>query len=244
MSNEFDLRPEVIFIEYDRVIKNSDQFLLPKLAGPLYDLYKDTLHLDTLKGVDRDTALLLSLAMKENNLFDSLKRVDLSEDEVDEGFDHLYYRYDDMFEQCDVLEMGRSLFLLASQKFTERIVIWSRQEDDRIARDLVTRHANLDKIEYIYGNPEEVLNRSEYPFTSFIISDVNLMPIIANYHSFDYSEVMIAGYRFNKFEDEDGKKKLVLDENSFPNHNVKVGEFVPIKLDTKHLKYFINLHDD
>lgn len=242
MNNEFTTRPEVIFIEYDKVIKNADQFLLHKICTDLFPLYKDMLNIEALEGLDIDSALTITSSQLKTNIFESLLKEELPFDEVIKSYRDLYNHYPEMYDECDLLEMGRALFLMANQKFTEKIVIWSPTEDPRIADDLLKRHGNLTKVEYRFGDPSDVLKTSELPFTSFIIANTDLLEFIVNYEDVDYSEIMIAGYRFNKYVDEDDNLKLIVDEKTtFADTIVKIAEFRPVRLESRHVEKLIKL---
>lgn len=236
-QNEFESRPEVIFIEYDKVIKNSDQFLLFKLANELDSIYKNILHIEPFKGLNIHNMLPIVMGHKFNNIFEALKKIEL-EDGWYKSYLDLYNYYPEMFEECELLEMGRALHIISNQKFTERIVVWSPYEDKRIAEDLVDRHSNLSKLEYMFGDPLQIFEASEHKFTSFIISNVDLLDPILNYSKVDYSEIMLADYRFNKFE-ENGEMKSLVGEETFSDKIIKFGMFNPARLEAYHVENLV-----
>lgn len=239
MQNEFDGRNEVIFIEYNRVIKNADQFLLHKLGNELYDLYKGFLHLDRLKGINRDTALAMTHMMMKSNIFDTFKQGPLPDDWMVSYMD-LYYSYPDMWQDCTLLDMGSSLYALMTQKFVDRIIIWSPTEDYRIMEDLSERYSDISKIHYAHGSIKDVLESQSQKVTSFILGDAfNVMEILG-YSQIEYSEIMIAKYRFNQVYNERNELECIVDADTLMNKHVKLSEFVPATLKPKHFIELIN----
>lgn len=227
--NEFDVRKETILIEYNRVIKNSDQFLMWKLGNELYDLYKDTLNIERLKGISREDALVLTNMMFKPNVLDNFKKDSLPDGWIKSYID-LYFSYPDMWENCTLIDMGVALYNLASQKFVDKIILWSPFEDPRIEDDIHSRHKKIDKIAFAYGDLLPILETNPTQVTSFIIGDVSLVEDIAQYSQHEFTEILIAKYRFNLARNEEGRYETVVDVDALMDLNIKISEFTPATL--------------
>ena len=239
MQNEFDGRDEVIFVEYDKVIKNSDQFLIQKLGGELNELYKPFLATEVLKDIDPQNALGLTMIMKHHNLFDSFRRGELPEGWI-HSYVELYKAYPDMFLSSDLLTMGSSLYMLAAQKFTKKILVWSPFEDPRVVDDIVMRHGDTSKFEYVWGDLTQIFENYPAKITSFIIANSQILPYIKEYSRIDYSEVLLASYRFNMYPNESGTNyRSKYDDSYFEDKIVALSTFDPFKISERHLTKII-----
>lgn len=243
IQNEFDSREEVIFIEYDKVIKSSDQFLLHKMGGDLSHVYEEFLDLTDIRGKDMDNCLTLTQMTRKHNLFEALAKVELPNGWY-EDYLRLYRIYDNMFRDAHLLDMGESLFTLTNQRFTKKIYFWSGREDKRIVEDIINRHTDRTKMTYVYGDLNEVLNSIEEKITMFVVADLSLMKDIVNYKHIDYTEIMYARYRFNQFRDVDGKLKPLLNPEAFGTNNVKISDFNPYRLQAKHFTQIVDMIEE
>lgn len=234
MQNEFDGRREVILIEYNRVIKNSDQFLLWKLGNELYDLYKDILDIERLKGITRDDALVYMNMMVKPNVLDNFKKGPLPEGWI-QSYMELFFSYPEMWEECTVLDMGVALYALASQKFVDKIILWSPFKDPRILDDIHSRHNKIDKITYAHGNLLPILEANPTQVTSFIIGDVSLVHDISQYSQHQFTEVILGKYRFNMMVNQEDELESVIDADVLMELDIKLSEFTPATLKLENL---------
>lgn len=237
IQNEFEAREEVIFIEYDKVIKNSDQFLIQKLGGELSSIYSSFLETEALKGINKDNALGMSAITKHHNIFDSLRKVDLPDGWVHSYMD-LYKTYPNMFDECDALSIGANLHMMLKQKFIKRVILWSPFEDERIITDIRNRHGDIKNLEYFHGNITDVFKLIDDKITSFIIANSELLPFIKDYDKIDFTEILLAGYRFNtKSEKDNFTSKFDIDY--FGDSVVRFSTFEPFKPRVEHFNQII-----
>lgn len=238
-QNEFDQREEVIFIEYERVIKNPDQYLLHRMGNDLSFVYENFMNLDEIKGIDMDNAMTASMLMKTNNIFTSFAKGQLNPMWYDD-YVRLFHLADDMYQHTDLLDIGKSLYSLMYQKFVKKIYLWSPRPDERIIEDITQRHHSRAKVEYVYGDLAGVLKMIPDEVTVFAFGDVEHMNVIKDYEHIEYTEIMYAKYRFNLVKDpDDGKYKPKLDPKIFGQKPVKITEFAPTKLMTKNFTKFL-----
>lgn len=238
IQNEFDAREEVIFIEYDRVIKSSDQFLLHKIGGELSHVYDQFLDLTDIRGKDMDNCMTITQMTKKINIFEALAKIQLPDGWFDDYL-RLYNIYDEMFKEANILDIGQSLHLLNNQRFTKKIYFWTPRKDDRVVGDIVERYSDRSKMEYVYGDLKEILNSIDEKITMFIIADLSLLEFITDYKNLDYTELMYARYRFNQYKDSEGTYKPIINPEIFNDRVVKVSDFNPYRLSAKNFTQII-----
>lgn len=237
----FDNTREIILIEYEKVLRNSDQLILYKLVNELYDEFSDVLEMEDIKGMDMDNCLRLCSTSTHYNILEAIAKYD----DIDWKQAHLdfFVKYPDIYKVTDKLIMFDHLAKLSTQKFVDKIYIYSRFGDKRVYDDieenLYTRSINA---EFVYGDLRQLINEGVItPPTSFIMGDIEMVPIIKEVQDKlkDYTEIMVAGYRFNKEyvpveEEFGGGEKLVFKQGEkyevpFPKFK-PLSDFTPVAL--------------
>ena len=199
-SNEFEMREEVIFIEFDRVIKNKDQYLLHLLGGPLYNTYEAYLDLDNLKGIDMYSALPFTAGLTDVNIIRCLAK---KEFDYGKAFMDLYDYDEDMFRKCDNLIMQHTVLKTLPQKFCKRIYFWSEVYDSRIENEIRRLYAGSKNLDYVYGNINDVLDSVvKMQPTMYIFGNIDRVLEINTRNDFDYIQILVGNYRFNMIRDE------------------------------------------
>lgn len=235
-NNEFDLRDEVLFIEYDGVIKNSRPFMLHKIVNELYDVYKDYLEIEPYKGLSKNACTTISLMMIEPNMFSALAKTNF---DWQSGYFDLYDYYPEMFSESEELIMVDALRRTIPQKFCKRIYFYSRHFDERVQKDIAKLFGVNGKIRYAYGDLNEVINNIDEKITGFFLTEHTQLYEMAMYKDIDYTDIYIADYRFNKYREEDGSLVPFYDvEEIFGDSIVKLNEFSPMVLEDQHLEDF------
>ncbi len=239
MQNEFDAREEVVFVEYNRVVRNADQYLIHALGNKYYDLYKGFLDIDKLRGIDMDTALTVAHLTSSSNLFYEFKKGPLPVGWYDSYVD-LMKADDDMYSRCTLLDPAASLLALYKQKFVKKIIIWTPFEDPRVVEDLYVLFSDLSKFTFVHGNLKNYLEQEEEKITCYMLGDVYHMEALVNHADLEFTEVMIGKYRFNLKESDEGMMESVLDIDKLHEMNIKYTEFKPFNLQAKHFIKLIN----
>ena len=238
-SNEFEMRDEVLFIEYDRIIKYSDAFLLHKVVNDLYDLYKDYMNIEQYKGYDLNACMTLCMLSIEPNIFSALTKPNF---DWSKGYSELYAYYDDMFKELKPHILTDAIIKSLGQKFCKRVYFYSKTLDERIKRDIVNVFGLSPKVRYCYGKLSDVIEQIEDDITAFFLTEHAQLYELAFYSKLDYSEIFMTDYRFNKYKDDDGSLKPYYNvEEIYGDAIVKINEFSPVVLEDDNFEKFINL---
>lgn len=229
-DNQFTNRDEVFFVEYDGIIKNSNQFILHKIFGELYDSYKDFLNIEEYKDADLPTCLTYAALLADNNPLYALRKDDF---DVVDGYMDLYDYYPDMYEKSDDLIFNVALERTVSKPFCKKIYIYSRYKDSRIEEDLKKKFEMNDKIVYCYGEFSEILKEIPEKITAFFLSDYDKFYDLAFYEFIDYTELYLADYVYNRFRNAEGElvSYITQAENIFGDSIVKFNVFTPLIID-------------
>jgi len=230
--NEFTKMDEVIFITYDEVIKNPYPILLLTILKKYKDIYKDYLKLELIDGMDLDDLYVLCCQRHEKNIFRYLTK---KEFDFDKALNDIYYKFNDLFINTDLLPIGNSIHMLLTQKFTKKIYVYTKTYDKRIHLDLQLNFHDMTKINYVTGNLYDVLNTLE-GVTTYIFNDIMDVSYLIG-DKLNYSNILVANYGYNYTLDENKNMILRLNLSDIYNQYVfKFSTFIPIDLTEKHLE--------
>jgi hypothetical protein len=232
MHNKFEERPEVLLITYEDIIKCPYPFLLNKIDTKLSPYYESFLDLEKFKGMDMDNLLRLCIQRSDIDIFKFLAK---EEFDTAGALKDLKDRYFEIYKDSPLLKIGNSLGMMLSQKFTEKIYIYSEVYDIRIHLDVQENFPDMERVNYVSGNFEAVLDKLE-GITTFIVNDIDYIVDIINKEKAEYANIMLASYGYNYFYNDDtNAMDLRCDVEKIIGDRVcKFATFIPVDLSEKH----------
>lgn len=232
--NQFASQQEVIFITYDDVIKSSKLYILKTLLNDIEykKCYKDFINYSKIENKDDQQLNAIISASTKSNILEFLAT---KEFDYNVTYDDLVSRFDDIYEKSDLLEIGKSIYVLLQQKFTKKIFIYTKDYDKRLHKN-ITDLFDMESIVYINGEFEDVINDifSTDTITSYILNDINLLQKLIDMDKVKFTSVLIANYGYNYTLNDDLIPILKIDniDNISKEKVFKLGVFQPIA-DTK-----------
>lgn len=231
----FTKRDEVLFIEYNEVVKSPTLFMLKMIRGPLKEIYRDFIYVEFLENKTDEELEIYLLQRKNKNIFLDLAKRPF---DYEMTYQNLYNKYDDMYLHTPLLKIGSTIDFLSSQKFNRKIYLYSKEYDPRIEVDIPLSFKEWSKIEYVYGELEDVLERI-LPVTTFILHDIWLLPRLCYLGKTNLTDIICARYPYNlKYNEELNEFEPIVLVEKYALENVfKFGLFSAINLNEKHQKY-------
>lgn len=229
--NEFTKKPEIIFIVYDEVIKSPYPFILNLIKKELRPYYEDYLDLSILDKMDSDNIMRFCIQRHEKNIFRMLAK---KEFDYDEALKDIVNKFDDLYINCDLLSIGKSIEFIKYQKFTEKIYIYTPEYDKRIHFDIQSTFQDMNKINYVTGPFYDVISSLD-GVTSYILNDILDLSTLLALDKTKYTNILVANYGYNYSLTDDNK--LVLRMNPEPlmdKYIFKFGLFLPNSLTENH----------
>jgi hypothetical protein len=232
VHNEYETRPEVVFITYEDVIKTPYPFLLNKIDTRLREFYEPFIDVDKFKGLDMNNLLRLCTQRNDRNVFRWLAKKDF---DIDGSLKELKDRYFELYKDSELLKIGESVKLMLTQKFTKKIYIYSEVYDIRIHLDIQESFQDMKRVNYITGDFEKVLDKVE-GVTSFIVSDFDYVYDIIQKEKADYTNILLGNYGYNFIFNEDtNAMEFRLDHKKLIGDRVcKFSTFIPAEFKSKH----------
>lgn len=233
-NNPFSNRDEVWFVDYDGIIKDSNQFLLHKVFNDLYESYIEFLNIEKYKGASLETCLTYSSLLTDRNFIYALRKKEF--DYID-TYMELYDFYFDMYEKCEALPFNLAITKTVNKPFCKKIYIYSKFKDIRIEKDIAERFNSHAKLSYCFGDRTEVINQIPEKITSFFVTEYDSLFDIAKYRNLDYTEIFLADYMYNRYIDGETGEAVshITDvDKIFGDSIVKVNSFTPVILDSRH----------
>ncbi|WP_304576699.1 hypothetical protein [Romboutsia ilealis] len=226
MINEFATRDEIIFIEYDDIIKSTNTALLKLLKNDYKDDIKDFIHFEKVEQLEDNKIDLFSTARIEKNILKALSKINFDYDYV---FKTLVDSKIDLYAQMQPLMFADAIHALLPQKFTKEIYIYSEEYDSRIECDIAILFKGSSKINYITGDFSAVID-SIPNITLYVLSDIDKLGKIIQLNRQEYCEFMIAEYGYNYYED-NGIVRLKGNYEEIQEDKIfKIGTFSPISI--------------
>jgi len=232
MHNEFDAKAEILFITYDEIIKSPYPYLLNKIDTELSPYYESFIDVEKFKGLDMNNLLRFCTQRTDKHLFRYLSKVDF---DVDGALKELKDRYYEVYKDSPLLSMGDSIKMLLTQKFTEKIYIYTDIYDIRVHLDIQTMFGDMQRVNYVSGNIQKVLNKLE-GITTFVINDLDYLFDIVESGKTEYVNIMLASYAYNYIYNEDTKElELRVDVESMLKDKIcKFATFIPAEFKREH----------
>jgi hypothetical protein len=232
MQNEFEGKPEIIFMDYEGVVKSPYPFLLNKINTELAPYYESFLDMNKIKGLDIYNLTRIAVQRTDKNILRYLAKSDF---DCDQALKDLKNRYLNLYEESELLSMGGNMDILLAQKFTKKIYLYTEEYDIRIHMDIQNIFHDMQRVTYVSGNIEKVLEKLE-GITSYMVGDIDHVYHIIKSGKADYTNIMLANYGYNYYMDDDTKKiDLCLDIKELTKDVIcKFGTFTPANLTEKH----------
>lgn len=197
-----------MFIVYDGLIKNYQLTLLEILRSDVMrEKYNEELDIDILLSMNK--AQLEGLCIKsayENVLKTIAKKRDYDYDTL---LYNLSVSFPDIYEESELLPLGKSVQLLMRQSFMNNLYIYSPEYDLRIHNDL-RKIYNSSQVIYVYGDFIETLNSIKEKINCFAITNTDYIEKIGETGKLSFSELIIANYGYNYNMTDDGVTSLRL----------------------------------
>lgn len=229
--NEFTKSPEIIFISYEEVIKSPYPFIIKQIQEKYKDYYKDYINFDLIDNLDLDNINRLCVQRQEKNI---LKYLSKKEFDFITALNDIYKKFDDMFIKSDFLSIGKNIHFLLSQKFTQRIYMYTPIYDKRIHLDIQMNFKDMDKIKYVTGDFFEVV-KSLDGITSYILNDIMDVSTLLSTNKISYTNILLANYGYNYTLNENGKLILRLNIDEIMKEKIfKFVTFTPIDFSESH----------
>lgn len=225
--NEFTKQDEYIFIEYEEIIKNPYPFILKQLRDKYKQYYEDFINFSKIDNLNDDNLLRLCLQRTEKNI---LRYIAKKSFDFDKALDEVYNKFDDMYINLPLMNIGKNIPLLLSQKFTKKIYIYSEKYDKRIHFDIQSNFNNMTDINYVTGDFHDVMEKLE-GITAFILSDINKIIPIVHHKRSEYTNILLAQYGYNyTMIDDKLSLRIPLDEYVKGDNIFKYVTFMPTDL--------------
>lgn len=228
-------REEVIFIDYNEVIKSPTLFMLKMIRDKLQDVYRDFIHVEFLDGKTDEELEIYLLQRKNKNIFLDLAKRKFN---YTKAYNDLYVKYDDMYIRSPLLKIGTTIDFISAQKFNKKIYFYSEVYDPRIEIDIKYSFKDTSKMEYVYGDLEKVMETIEPP-TSFMLHDVWTLPRLVMLNKTYLTDIVCSRYTYNlKYNTELNEvEPVVLVEKYIEESLFKFGLFAPINFNSNHTKH-------
>lgn len=226
-TNPFTMRDEYILMEFKDVIKCPSAGILKLIKKDYVDDMKDLIDMNKLNRMDFNNIQRYCIERPFINILDYIKTTDFNTDDI---YNALYDSYKNIYEDLPLMVMGEAVFVLASQKFTKKIYIFSEEYDEKIEKEIKRIYNDQPKVYYVAGSLENILKNIEQP-TSYMFSNINNVQKIIDLNKQEYSEIMVAQYGYN-YMIKDGiiQIKGGYDE-LMPTKHFKIASFTPLRMD-------------
>lgn len=229
--NKWNTQDENLFVMYDDIIKCPCPQVLNLICSNFKVAYRNFIDFSEIDNMDMKNLLRLSIQRSHINILEylSIRDFDFAGALKDVmKHDRLLY------EKSEPLKMVSSITMLASQKFTKKIYIYTPEYDERVYLDIKNIFKDMSKIVYMTGDFQEAVQALE-GITSWFINDITLVPTIFFENKANYTNILIPEYGYNYFYDEEtsgDKLKLKIDMDKYlPQHTFKYATFLPHDLD-------------
>ena len=233
MTNPFTLREEIILMEYKDTIKCPSAGILQLIKKDYIEDMKDLIDINKLQRMDFKNIQRYCIERPCKNILDYIKTVDFNTDEI---YNALYNNCKNLYKDLPLMVMGEAVYLLASQKFTKKLYIFSEEYDKKIEEDIENVYGDQKKVYYVAGAFGDILNQIEQP-TSYMLSNVDNVQKILDMGKQEYSEIMVAQYGYN-YMVKDGIIQIKGEyDELMPTKHFKIASFTPLTMD----KSFYNM---
>jgi len=231
MMDEFTKKPEIIFITYDEVIKSPYPFILKQISTRYKQFYEPYLDLSRIEKMDENNLDRLCVQRTDKNLFRYLSKIPF---DFDKSMSDILNKFDDMYFNCPLMKMGTALTFLLSQKFTQKVYIYTEKYDKRVHLDIQTTYRDMDRVNYITGNFDEVIC-SLNGVTSYILNDINYLVPLIHHKKTEYTNILVGNFGYNYALNDQNQMVLRINIDEWVKEFIfKFATFMPIEFTDEH----------
>lgn len=210
MSDRIDpaLAREVLFITYEDVIRSVKYGILKYISQEdIKKNYEKYLDYSIFDRFTNEQLLAWLSAIPEKNIF---KLLATEEFDYDSSYMDTIAEAEHVFLNSFLLDIGKSLNILLSQKFIDTVYIYYPINDNRVIEDLHTTYVlNCGKIKFVYGDIREAITNIKERITAYFINDIDIIFDLVDIGKIENSQILLADYGYNYVLDEvDGGGEL------------------------------------
>lgn len=236
MHNPFTGRDEVIFIDYEEIIRSPYPAMLKLISSHYQDHYKDFLWMEEFADMDMPNLERLCVQRTKKNIFEFLAKKPF---DYDQAIKDLKDKFMDIYKESPMLMMGESVSRMMSQKFTKKIYMYTEQYDIRVHIDIQETFKNMNIINYVTGDIEQVIQDLK-DVSFYVLKDIDHIPLIFKHDIGDYKEIVLASYGYNYNLDDNGEAQYKIDIEALMKEYVfKFASFQPVELTPDHFTMII-----
>ena len=225
MAQDYIMRREVILVSYEDMLKCPSFFVLKTIRDELTEAYEPFIHVDIIKNMTDDELIDMCRYRSEKN---PLKYLSKRVFNYDQAFKDIMDKYPNSYEYSYKQRLCEYIDYLAVQKFTDKILIYNHDFDEKMLTDISNMFSHNEKIQLVCGDIEDVIN--DFNITGFFINDHNYIEIIKRCNKLQYSEILIPVYGYNMHLNENNTPVLRTDINEYSKYNdFKIGLFNPFE---------------
>lgn len=229
-TNPFTLRDEFILMEYKDIIKCPSVGILQLIKKEYMNDMNDLIDTRKLDRMDFKNIQRYCIERPCKNILDYIKITDFNTDDI---YNALYKSCNNLYKDLPLMVMGEAVFVLASQKFTKKIYIFSEEYDEKIEKDIKNVFHDQKKVYYVAGSLENILNQVEKP-TSYMFSNIDNVQKVLDLNKQEYSEILVAQYGYN-YMVKNGIIRIKGEyEELMPTKHFKIASFTPLKMDNSY----------
>lgn len=202
---------QCLFVEYHDLLK-SPWLILLEVIKENEDLNK-VFDMSSIKDLEGESLVEWYLTRKNRNFFkDFPLYVEPDEEPTDEFYDNLLFELvtsnESFYNLNTELNFYNVLDMLSKQKMLiKKIIVYSENYDKNIEREISGRFDT--NVNYQYGKFSELVDTLPND-TTFVISDINKVNILATENKLDFQSILIANKLRYNYDDE-GNLKCDLD---------------------------------
>jgi hypothetical protein len=236
--NDFEMRPERIFITYNEVIRNPYVYLFNKIDTKLRDFYKDFIDVDKFKGLNDKNMLRFLTERTDKQPFRFLAKRDF---DMDDALKELMHRYPKIYEESPLLDIGDQIHMMLTQKFTEKIFVYTEEYDVRVHADIQKLYNNMERVTYVSGDFAKLIQRPELDgITTYIVNDLDYIYEVLEAGKADYVNFLLAKYAYNYiYNEDDDKMELRMDMEDMMGEAIcKIAMFTPARFTEEHFTQY------
>lgn len=237
MHNPFVAKDEIIFIEYEEIIRSPYPLLLNLIAHQYRDSYKDFLWMEEFESMDMKNLERLCVQRTKKNIFEYLAKTPFDYDKALKEFKDKFFN---LYNESPMLAIGENIAKFMTQKFTKQIYIHTEEYDTRVHLDIQETFNNMELVNYVTGPFDDVIQTLD-GISCYILRDIEKVPVIFDHQKGNYTEILLAAYGFNYKLDEKEDPVYKIDIQPFLTDETvfKFGTFQPVELTAEHFTFVV-----
>lgn len=227
MANELAMKNEYVFITFNDVLRTYAPTVLKILKGESYRKEMSSfIDYDKFDNLSDEELNFFCLKRTHRNILDEVakRRFDTALTLTD-----ILYKHNNLIIEngCN-LSMANSMALLAQQKFTKKMYIYSEFKDDvKIVSEVFGKFANCY---FVSGDFTSAIKSIKEDITLYVLDDADRVYDLINLDKAKYTDILIANYGFNYTYDKEQQIPVLklTDENLFKKANTfRLNMFMP-----------------